>query len=62
LSWEKATIDIGTKERQGLTFIALSHVKSIIGIFIDPPFYFDRYSRLCAKKYSAFWIKEEDSL
>ena len=39
----KATIDIGTMERQGLTFTALSRVPSLKDLHISPSFSYDRY-------------------
>ena len=42
----KATIDIGTMERQGLTFTALSRVLSLKDLHISPAFSYDRYKRM----------------
>ena len=42
----KATIDIGTVERQGLTFTALSRVPSLMDLHISPAFSYDRYKRM----------------
>ena len=42
----KATIDIGTTERQGLTFTALSRVPSLTDLHISPAFSYDHYKRM----------------
>ena len=42
----KATIDIGTMERQGLTFTALSRVPSLTDLHISLAFSYDRYKRM----------------
>jgi hypothetical protein len=46
LTLPKATIDIGPRERTGLTFVALSHVKSLNYLRIMPPFTYDRYEKM----------------
>ncbi|XP_059073758.1 uncharacterized protein LOC131874410 [Cryptomeria japonica] len=46
LTLSKATIDIGPRERIGLTFVAVSHVKSLEGLRIMPPFTYDRYEKM----------------
>ncbi|XP_059078023.1 uncharacterized protein LOC131876600 [Cryptomeria japonica] len=43
LTLDKATIDIGPTERSGLTFVAISRVKSLQGLRIIPPFTYDRF-------------------
>ena len=62
LTLEKATIDIGKKERQGLTFIAISRVKSIDGLRIQPPFSFERYCKMQNNFYTLARKKEEARL
>ena len=42
----KATVDIGTMERQGLTFTALSRVPSLKDLHISPAFSYDRYKHM----------------
>ncbi|XP_059066490.1 uncharacterized protein LOC131857783 [Cryptomeria japonica] len=46
LTLDKATIDIGNTEKQGLTFTTISRVKSIDGACIHPPFSFERYAKM----------------
>ena len=46
LTLNKTTIDIGERERQRLTFIAISHVKALDGLRILAPFSYDRYAKL----------------
>ena len=41
---QNATMDIGNIDRQGLTFTAISRVKSLLGLYISPAFSFSRYS------------------
>ena len=43
---ENATINIRNKERQGLTFIAISQVKGLDGLRIQPPFTYERYEKM----------------
>ena len=45
---DKATINIGKKERQGmtLTFTTISRVKYLAGLRFQPPFSFDRYEKM----------------
>ena len=62
LTLERASIDIGNKEQQGLTFTAISRVKSIDGLCIVSPFSFHCYAKI---KYSTYVIikkKEEERL
>ena len=58
----KATINIGKQERQGMTFIAISRVKDLEGLGFQPPFSFDRYEKM--SKLSGVKIRkdEEDRL
>ena len=46
MTLQNATMDIGYIDRQGLTFTAISRVKSLSGIHISPSFSFSRYSRM----------------
>ncbi|XP_057855871.2 uncharacterized protein LOC131876112 [Cryptomeria japonica] len=46
LTLSKATIDIGPRERTGLTFVAVSRVKSIEGLRIMPQFTYDHYKKM----------------
>ena len=46
LTLPKATIDIGPRERAGLTFVAVSRVKSLQCLRIMPPFTYDRYEKM----------------
>ena len=60
LTLEKATIDIGRTERQGLTFTAISRVKSLDGLRFQPPFPYDRYEKM-AKCAGVSKRKEEEA-
>ncbi|XP_057836138.2 uncharacterized protein LOC131046421 [Cryptomeria japonica] len=62
LTLAKATINIGKTEKQGLTFTALSRVKSLHHLRIDPPFTFERYSKLQSNAYTTIKKKEENRL
>ena len=62
LTLQRATIDISIAERQGLTFIAISRVKSIDGLRISPSFTFERYSKVVKSAYAAIRKKEEQRL
>jgi len=46
LTLERATIDIGNKEQQGLTFTSISRVKSKYGLRLSPPFPLERYANI----------------
>ena len=46
MTLQNETIDIGNIDRQGLTFTAISRVKSLSSLHISPTFYFSRYSRM----------------
>ena len=50
LTLQRATIDIGPTERAGLTFVAISHIKSLQGIRIIPPFTYDKNEKMKAGK------------
>ncbi|KAH9297085.1 hypothetical protein KI387_028767, partial [Taxus chinensis] len=62
LTLNRATIDIGSRERQGLTFTAISRVKSLDGLRICPPFSYERYSKMKDGAYVSIRKKEEDRL
>lgn len=62
LTLNKATINIGTTKRQGLTFTAISRVKSISGLRIEPTFSFDHYSKMKKNPYNIIGKKEEARL
>lgn len=46
LTLVKLTINIGNKERQGLTFTTLSRAKGLDGLLIQPPFRYDKYENM----------------
>jgi Helicase len=47
MTLEKAVADIGEKEfSAGLTYVALSRMKNLAGLAIDPPFSFDRLQNI----------------
>lgn len=46
LTLGRETIGIGQTERQGLTFIVISTVKSIQGLHIEPFFLFDHFCKM----------------
>ena len=58
LTLQKATIDIGTTERQGLTFTTMSRVGSLCDLPIQIMFSFDKYSRMENNPYIIKWKKE----
>ncbi|XP_057846165.2 uncharacterized protein LOC131055866 [Cryptomeria japonica] len=62
LTLQKATIDIGPTERTSLTFVAISHVKSLQGLRIMPPFSDDRYEKLNKGKQVVGRKREEERL
>ena len=62
LTLERASIDIGNKEQQGLTFIAISRVKSIDGLRIAPPFSYHCYAKMKNSAYVTIRKKEEERL
>ena len=61
MTLQNATIDIGNIDRQGLTFTALSRVKSLLGLRISPAFSFSRYSLMQDNPYVQR-RKQEESL
>ena len=46
MTLEKATINIGKNERQGLTFAAISIVTTLDGLRFQPPFSYVRYEKM----------------
>jgi ATP-dependent exoDNAse (exonuclease V) alpha subunit len=62
LTLDMATIDIGKTERQGLTFTAVSRVKSIQCLRVEPAFSFERYSKMKKNPYNIIRKKEEARL
>ena len=46
ITLQNATIDIGNIDKIGLTFTAISRVKSLSGLRISQTFSFSRYSRM----------------
>ena len=46
MTLQKATIDIGQRERVGLTFVADSRVKYLQHLRIMPLFTYDRYEKM----------------
>ncbi|XP_057833467.2 uncharacterized protein LOC131044209 [Cryptomeria japonica] len=62
LTLDKATIDIGNTEKQGLTFTTISRVTSIDGIRIHPPFSFERYAKMQKSAFTTIRKKEEARL
>ena len=62
LTLQRATIDIGPTERTGLTFVAISRIKSLQGIRIIPPFTYDKYEKMKAGKQVARRKEEQSRL
>lgn len=62
LTLDQATVDIGSREQQGLTFTAISRVKSIDGLRISPPFCFERNLKMKNSAYVTLRKKEEERL
>ena len=46
MTLQKATIDIGNVDRQGLTFTVVSRVRHLCDLCITPTFSFSRYARM----------------
>ena len=59
LTLEHATIDIGKKKQQGLTFTFTSRVNSIDGLRISPPFSFERYGKMKNRRNNFFPQKDD---
>ena len=62
MTLDNATVDIGTKERQGLTFTAISRVHSLADIHINPAFPFSRIAQMHKNPYIQHRIQEESLL
>ncbi|XP_057817259.2 uncharacterized protein LOC131030442 [Cryptomeria japonica] len=62
LTLQRATIDIGNTDRQGLTFTAISRVRDLASLRIHPPFTFQRYSRIQKSPYAARRKEEEERM
>lgn len=62
LTLNKATINIEERERQGLTFVAISRIKALDGLRILTPFPYDRYAKLKSGKGVAQRKAEEERL
>ena len=62
LTLYKETIDIGKIERQGLMFTAMSRVRSLSVLRIDPTFSFNRYKKMQYNPYTILRKKEERRL
>lgn len=60
LTLEQALVEIWNKEQQGLTFTAISRVKSIHGLCIAPPFSFLSYAKMKDNRYVTIRKKEEE--
>ncbi|XP_057847781.2 uncharacterized protein LOC131057655 [Cryptomeria japonica] len=60
LTLQRATIDIGNTDRQGLTFTAISRVCDLTSLRIHPTFTFQRYSRIQHSPYVARRKQEEE--
>ena len=61
MTLDQATVDIGPKERQGLTFTAISRVRSLTDLRIHRAFPFSRISRIKENPYLQR-MKQEESL
>ncbi|XP_059076335.1 uncharacterized protein LOC131875721 [Cryptomeria japonica] len=62
LTLQKATIDIGATERQGLTFTPISRVKTLDCLRIEPRFSFERYCKMQNNPYTIIRKQEEARL
>ena len=59
---DRATIDIGNREHQGLTFTTISRVKSLDGLCISPPFTFEHYAKMKNSAFVTLRKKKEEQL
>jgi ATP-dependent exoDNAse (exonuclease V) alpha subunit len=62
LTLHKATIDIGNTDRQGLTFTAISRVRELADLCIQPSFTFERYACMQHNPFVARRKEEEARL
>lgn len=62
LTLPKVTIDIGPREGTRLTFVSISHVKSLQCLRIMPPFTYDRYEKMKKGRQVAKRKDEENRL
>ncbi|XP_057860496.1 uncharacterized protein LOC131069158 [Cryptomeria japonica] len=62
LTLQKATINIGATERQGLTFTVVSRVKCLEDLQIDQAFSYDWYAKMENNPYTVLRKKEEAQL
>lgn len=62
MTLDKATVDIGTRERQGLTFTAISRVRSLADIHINLAFPFSRIAQVHKNPYLKRRQQEESLL
>ena len=59
---DKATINIGKQERQGMTFTTISRVKYLAGLRFQPPFSYDRSEKMSKLPGVKIRKDEEDRL
>jgi len=59
MTLQKATIDIGNRDRQGLTFTAISRVRSLNDLCISPSFSYSRYAHMQDNAYVTCRQQEE---
>ena len=59
LTLQRATIDIGNIDRQGLTFTTISRVCELADFHIQPTFTFERYARMQQNPFVARRKEEE---
>lgn len=63
MTLEKAVMDFGEKEFScGLTYVALSRIKSWNGVAVDPPISFERLQAIGKSAQLKLRIAEEDRL
>ena len=63
LSLDKLVVDVGKKEfSSGLTYVALSRVRSMSGLLFDPPFPFQRISNLSRSRRLQERLNEDSRL
>ena len=62
MTLERATINIGKQERQGMTFTTIYRVKELVGLRFQPPFSYDRYEKMSKLPGVKIRKDEEDRL